>query len=748
MSKNLIIVESPAKARTIGRFVGKEYQVLASQGHVRDLPKSRLGVDTENDFQPKYTIIPSKRKVIRQLKEASKGASGVLLATDPDREGEAIAWHLVQVLGAQDKLRGRLVIHEITKKAVHQALQEPREIDERKVGAQQARRVMDRLVGYLVSPFLWTTLRYGLSAGRVQSVALRLIVEREQEIRDFKPQEYWTLAARLRTPRGEDFEAKLAKVEGRKPEIPDAVTAQRLLEEARKGSFQVKEVKTSRRRRKPPAPFITSTLQQEAFKQLRFSAKKTMSVAQQLYEGLPVEGDEPVGLITYMRTDSTRLSEDSVRAVRDLIQERFGERYVPERPRAFAQKQRTQDAHEAIRPTDVRRTPESLRGKLDKDQMALYQLIWNRFVACQMADQESDVTTVDVENGRLLFRATGTRPVFDGYTRVFREEGTTKEETGELPEIRPQETLELVRLEKKQHFTEPPPRYTEATLVKALEEKGIGRPSTYATILSTILTRDYVRRRKGQLHPTDLGETVVRLLTKTFPDVFNVGFTAQMEDALDRVERGEVDWTQVVREFYEPFRADLDRAEASKAALKDEIQSAGEGVCEKCGSPLVKKFGRNGPFLACPRYPECRFTKPLDPEEEPQPTEETCPTCGSVMMLRRGRYGRFLACARYPECKTTRPVPTGVACPRPNCGGQLVEKRSRRGRVFFGCDRYPDCDFALWDHPVALTCPECHHPFMVEKETKARGPHLYCPQCRFRMDRSLAGDEEVQEGAV
>ena len=754
MSKPLIIVESPAKARTIGRIVGKGYSVMASQGHVRDLPKSKLGVDLEDNFDPNYTVIPSKKKIIKLLKEEAKSASAVLLAPDPDREGEAIAWHLQEVLGGSGKSYHRLVFHEITAQAVKESLAHPRDLDMKKVGAQQARRIMDRLVGYMISPFLWTTIRYGLSAGRVQSVALRLIVEREDEIRAFVPKEYWSILAHLLTPRGDALVAKLHKIEGKSPEIGREGDAKALVDEAKAGSFRIEDVKTTRRKRKPPAPFITSTLQQEAFKQLRFSAKKTMSVAQQLYEGLPVDGGEQVGLITYMRTDSTRVSDEAIGSVRQLIEKRFGKPYLPGEPRVYRQKQRTQDAHEAVRPTDAGRSPEDLERSLNKDQMSLYRLIWNRFLACQMSDQESDVTSVDIQagnKGRLLFRATGTQLVFDGFTRVYREaedpDGAEEDGKQVIPEVKANEDLRLKRLEKKQHFTEPPPRYSEATLVKVLEEKGIGRPSTYATIVSTILTREYVRREKGRLHPTDLGETVLKLLLKTFSDVFDVGFTAQMEEELDQVEEGAAGWTGVVRDFYEPFRRDLDAAEKAKSDLKVQIQEESDQICEKCGNKLIKKFGRNGPFLACPGYPECRFTRPLNPDEEPQATSETCPTCGSVMMLRRGRYGRFLACSRYPECKTTRPVPTGVPCARPGCSGGLVEKRSRRGKIFYGCDRYPDCDFAVWDRPVARPCPACKSPFLVEKETKTHGPHLYCPECRHRTDRSDS-DEEVTERAV
>ncbi|MBU1702414.1 MAG: type I DNA topoisomerase [Candidatus Eisenbacteria bacterium] len=748
MAKSLIIVESPAKARTIGRMVGNKYTVLASLGHIRDLPKSKLGVDLENNFSPAYTVIAAKKKIIKELKDAAKAADAVFLAPDPDREGEAIAWHLAEVLGKSASSYQRLIFHEITKNAVKHSLEHPQEIDQTKVGAQQARRIMDRLVGYLISPFLWSTIRYGLSAGRVQSVALRIVVDREIEIRAFVPQEYWSITANLLTDKGGKLTTKLHKINGKKPEITNEEEAKNLVEEAKSGSFKVSELKTTRRRRKPYAPYITSTLQQEAYKQLRSSAKKTMMVAQQLYEGLSVDGGDPVGLITYMRTDSTRISDEALSNVRDLVQSQFGSPYLPKEARLYRQKQRTQDAHEAIRPTDVTRTPDSLAKVLSKDQLSLYRLIWNRFVASQMSDQESDVTTVDVANGRLLFRASGTHLVFDGFTRLYRDTEENKDEDSvDLPELLEGDPLKLKRLEKKQHFTEAPPRYTEATLVKALEEKGIGRPSTYATIVSTILARDYVNRDKGRLLPTDLGETVVKLLIKTFPDIFNIDFTAKMEGELDGIEQGDVEWGHVVKDFYEPFQKDLAKAEESKSHLKEEIQEESDQECEKCGVKMVKKFGRNGPFLACPNYPECRFTKPLSPDEEPQKTDFKCEKCGAAMMLRRGRYGRFLACEHYPECKTTRAVPTGVPCARPDCSGGLVEKRSHRGRIFFGCDRYPDCDFAVWDRPVPVECPACKNPFLVEKETKTHGPHLYCPQCRFRGDRSLA-DGIVKEGVL
>jgi DNA topoisomerase-1 len=734
MSRSVIIVESPAKARTISKFVGKNYKVVASMGHIRDLPKTKLGVDLERDFAPQYVTLRSKTKVLKELKDAAKGAKRLLLAPDPDREGEAIAWHLADYLGGDKVSIERLEFHEITKHAIQAALEHPRQIDHNLVDAQQARRVLDRLVGYLVSPFLWTTIRYGLSAGRVQSVALRMICDREDEVEAFTTQEYWTLDILLGTPRAEALRVRLVRVDGEKPVLASEAEVDAVVGELSHLPFAVTDVKTQPRRRNPSAPFITSTLQQEAYRRLHYPAKKTMGIAQELYEGLEVGDEGVVGLITYMRTDSTRVSGEAQAEARAWVTQTYGPQYVPDAPPIYPSRARAQDAHEAIRPTGVSRRPDEVRRFLTNDQAKLYTLIWNRFVASQMAPAVSEVTTVEVEAGRFQLRATGSRLLFDGFTRLYEErpdEDASQlgpdEEGGRLPEVAKGEALDYRHAEKEQHFTQPPPRFTEATLVKALEERGIGRPSTYATIVSTILTRDYVQRDKGRLHPTDLGRTVTRLLLSVFPDIFDVDFTARMEAELDKIETGEDLWVDVVRAFYDPFRKDLTDAEGRKGELKTGIQVESDQVCDLCGSKLVKKFGRNGPFLACPRYPECKFTKPLKEEEQPVPTGDICPNCGSPMVQRTGRFGRFVACQNYPTCKTTSSLRTGVACPREGCPGHLVEKRGRkRGRIFYACDQYPKCDYALWNRPVAQKCPACGFPLMVEKETKAKGFHLEC----------------------
>jgi DNA topoisomerase I len=736
MPRSVIIVESPAKARTISKFVGKDYKVVASMGHIRDLPKTKLGVDLEQNFAPQYVTLRSKTKVLKELKDSTKGAKKLLLAPDPDREGEAIAWHLAEYLGGSKLPIERLEFHEITKTAIQAALQHPRQIDHNLVDAQQARRVMDRLVGYLVSPFLWTTIRYGLSAGRVQSVALRMICDREDEVEAFRTQEYWTLDVLLGTPRAEELRLRLVRVDGEKPNLASEAEVDAVVEELGRAHFVVTDVRTQPRRRNSAAPFITSTLQQEAYRRLHFPAKKTMAIAQELYEGLEVGDEGVVGLITYMRTDSTRVSAEAQAEARAWVTQTFGPQYLPDAPPTYPSRARAQDAHEAIRPTSVPRRPDVIRKFLTNDQAKLYSLIWNRFVASQMAPAVSEVTTVEVEAGRFLLRATGSRPLFDGFTRLYEERPDEDagqlgpdEEGGRLPEVTKGDTMGYRHAEKEQHFTQPPPRYTEATLVKALEERGIGRPSTYATIVSTILTRDYVQRDKGRLHPTDLGRTVTRLLLGVFPDIFDVDFTAKMENELDRIETGEDAWVDVVRAFYDPFRKDLTIAEERKGELKTGIQVESDQACDICGSMLVKKFGRNGPFLACPRYPECKFTKPLREEEQPIPTGDSCPNCGSPMVQRMGRFGRFIACQNYPTCKTTSSLRTGVSCPREGCTGHLVEKRGRkRGRVFYACDQYPNCNYALWNKPVQQTCPGCGFPLMVEKETKAKGFHLECPQ--------------------
>ena len=786
MAKSLIIVESPAKARTIARFTGRGFDVVASNGHVRDLPKSKLGVDVENDFALQYVTIRSKSKVIKTLREKSKAAEKIFLAPDPDREGEAIAWHLMEVLGGDAQRYRRLVFHEITQGAIRQALDDPCEIDMCKVHAQQGRRVLDRLVGYQLSPVLWKTIRYGLSAGRVQSVALRMIVDREREIEAFVPVEYWTIAADTKTPAGEALRMALALWEGKKPEIPNEDAAQGVIARLRGRPLLVSAIKTRRRRRHPSPPFITSTLQQEAFRKLRMPTRRTMQIAQELYEGLGVGEEGSVGLITYMRTDSTRVAEEALDGVRQYIGDQIGGDYLPEKPNRYRSRKGAQEAHEAIRPTSAARTPQEMAKYLSRDQLRLYTLIWRRFVASQMRPQELDITTIEATSDAALFRTSGRVLVFDGFTRLYdagsdedrgrrakaagdastgngsgagnggeqdqnagAEENDESDGAGEgtLPAVQEGDELSVTRFQKKQHFTEPPPRYSEGTLIRVLEEQGIGRPSTYATIVGTILTRDYVQREKSRLHPTDLGMTVVDLLVAHFSDVMSIDFTAHMEEKLDRIEEGRDGWVSVVREFYAPFAKDLAAVAKKTAELKASLQVETGETCEKCGAALIRKFGRHGPFLACSNYPECRFTQPLHEDEKPQPTEHRCPTCDAPMLIRTGRFGRFLACERYPECKTTQPVPTGVSCPEEGCDGDLVQKRTRGGRVFYGCNRYPKCRHALWDFPVARACPACKHPLMLRKETKRDGAHLLCPACKNRVPEA-ADDEGSDERAA
>jgi DNA topoisomerase-1 len=699
LSKGLLIVESPAKAKTIEKFLGRRFTVAASMGHVRDLPRSQLGVDVEHGFQPRYITIRGKGEVVAELRERVRRSEQVLLATDPDREGEAISWHLCQVLGLPEDRPLRITFHEITREAVQRALAAPRPIDQQLVLAQQARRVLDRLVGYKLSPLLWKKVRGGLSAGRVQSVAVRLIVDREEERRAFQPEEYWTLEARL-TPAGKPlpFAARYwgaggERVELKRREQVDAVVAavSRPSGAGAYRPFRVQRVRRGERRRNPAPPFTTATLQQEAARKLGFGVARTMRIAQQLYEGLPVEGQH-VGLITYMRTDSVRVAEQAQQEAAAYVRERWGEAYA--QPRAGTVRAGAQDAHEAIRPTSVQRTPESLAGALGRDQLRLYRLIWERFLASQMAPAVLDTVTADIVAAGTdhVFRATGSTVRFAGFMTVYtegRDEPAPEDEQDErlLPELAEGQDLVVLGLEPEQHFTEPPPRYTEAMLVRALEEKGIGRPSTYAPIIETIQERGYVAKEERRLYPTELGTVVTDLLKRYFPSVVDVAFTAQMERELDRVESGERDWQDVVREFYDPFARMLERAEEEVGRVTLAEDTATDEVCELCGRPMVVRHGRFGPFLACSGYPECKHTRPI---------------------LQK----------------------VGVACPR--CGGDLVARRSRRGRTFYGCATYPACDFVVWDRPVGR-CPVCGG-LLVEKRGRRGGRWLACndPACGYR----------------
>ncbi len=770
-AKHLVIVESPAKARTIGKYLGPDYDVKASVGHVRDLPERELGVDVESGFEPKYVTIRGKGKVLRDLHRSAKTAERVLLATDPDREGEAIAFHVAEQLGYDpDKGNGRfgrIRFHEITRDAVRTALEHPESLDMRKVEAQQARRILDRLVGYQVSPLLWKPIRRGLSAGRVQTVALRLIAEREDEIRAFEPREYWSITARLNA-QDQDFEASLHQIDGKKFTLGNEEAAKAVLDAVAGVPFVVSKVKRRERKKNPPPPFTTSTLQQEAAKRLNFNARTTMRVAQRLYEGVELDGGA-AGLITYMRTDSTRVSGQAAGVARSHLQDRFGARYVPGRPRLWSGRQQkgAQEAHEAIRPTDPTRTPDQVKRHLDRDGQALYELIWLRFMAGQMKAAVYDTTTIDFDlqgsNGtKYLFRATGSVMKFDGFTRLYREareEGDhrTLDDLEPLPSLEADQSAELRALEPEQHFTQPPPRYTEASLVKELEKQGIGRPSTYAQIISTIRDRKYVAMDRKRFTTTPLGETVAKVLIRIFPDLFDVGFTSEMEEELDRIEDGELEWRVVLAEFYGPFLQQLEHGEEHSEGIIRSLMELEDEECPECGSHLAVRWNRYGRFVGCTGYPDCTYTRSLDNEGRPEPEEtgEECPECGGMLLKRTGRYGPFIGCENHPRCKFTKPftIP-GLTCPK--CGeGEIAEKRTRKGKPFWGCTGYPDCDWSVWDEPVPVECPTCGEaPFLLRKSTKKRGEFYKCLECKAEMSPenveaeagvSLSSDDAPEE---
>ncbi len=834
MAKNLVIVESPAKAKTINKYLGSDYLVMASIGHIKDLPSKGLGVDVEHDFEPTYEVIPdtkkrNNRKIVSDLKKAAKEAEAIFLAADPDREGEAICQHLAEEIVPKrpKKPTFRVMFNEITKRAVQDAFKEPKQIDANLVDAQQARRVLDRLVGYKVSPLLCRTVGGRLSAGRVQSVALRMVVEREREIEKFVKTEYWTVTANLAAKLPPAFDARLWRIgeqtvktggfdqDIKKNEIliANEEQASGIVAEAKEQSYVVSEVTKKERKRNPVPPFITSKLQQEAARKLGFGVKKTMMLAQKLYEGVEIGAEGAVGLITYMRTDSTRVSEAALNEVRDFISTQYGANYLPEKAVHYRSKKDAQDAHEAIRPTDVARTPDAVARFLNKEELKLYRLIWQRFVASQMTAAIFDQTTIDIAAGRFTFRATGSVQKFDGFLKVYQEGRDEKSEEDEeaerkLPLVEKGEALKLNTINPEQHFTEPPPRFTEATLVKILEEKGIGRPSTYAAIMTTILDREYVEKHEGRFHPTALGTTVNDLLVASFNDLFNETYTARMEGALDEIEEGKLKWTTALHEFYGKFAEDLKNAESAMRAAKQQAIPTDE-ICENCGSPMVIKFGRFGQFLACTNYPECRTTrevaKPASAESSEAGTAsasskteagvaagadgseeaEECDLCGKPMALKRGRFGQFLGCTGYPECRNIRkiarsgvvapaPVPldeicpidgahlvrrhgrfgefvscsnypkctyiqretTGVACPRPGCKGEIVVKKTKRGKAFYGCSEYPKCDVVYWDKPVIKPCPKCNAPFLLEKTTKKDGTVLTCAKedCDYKSE--------------
>ena len=795
MAKALVIVESPAKAKTINKYLGKQFIVKASLGHIKDLPKKDLSVNVDDGFEPTYEVIEGKKKLIGELKQAAKKVEEIYLAADPDREGEAICFHLQEEL--REKKAGpkffRVMFNEITKKAVEKAFEHPTQVNTHLVDAQQARRVLDRLVGYKISPLLWDKVRRGLSAGRVQTVALRLIVEREREIRAFQKKEYWTLDVDLAAKKPPVLTARLIKANDETPEVGDQAASDAIVAELEGAGYVVKSVTTREKKRNPVAPFITSTLQQESSRKLRFSVKHTMMLAQHLYEGVEIGKEGAVGLITYMRTDSTRISDDAVRDVRDFIAERYGKEYLPESPNVYKSKKAAQDAHEAIRPTSMAFTPEVVEKYLKPDEMKVYRLIWNRFVACQMAPAIFDQTTIDVsargKNGvDYTFRATGSVEKFAGFLKQYKEGKDQKDEEDEeldhrLPLVTEGEQLKFKALKPEQPFTEPPPRYNEATLVKRLEGDGVGRPSTYASILSTIQEREYVKKEGGRFTPTELGMIVVDLLLESFDDIFDVSYTARMEEELDDIEEGKLDWRKAMGEFYVRFDKDIKHAEEHMTDIKRMEEPTGE-MCDKCGKPLVMKWGKHGKFIACTGYPDCTYTRQPEPENVDlgeQGEEEYCQNCGRPMVLKKGRFGTFLACSGYPDCKTTKQIggqqkkadqPLDEKCP--NCGnhlvvkfgrfgeftacsnypkckfvkqklvgmkcpecneGDIIERRSKKGKTFYPCNRWPKCEFSTWGKPIATKCPKCGSPYMVEKWLKA-GPVWQCPnaECKHKVD--------------
>ena len=810
MAKSLVVVESPAKAKTINKYLGRDYRVVASMGHIRDLPKSKLGVDVDDDFAEEYVSLESRKKVIKELKDAAKDVTNIYVATDPDREGEAIGWHLIQELKGKKRKFHRLTFNEITKKAVQEALNHPRAIDDKMVAAQRARRVLDRLVGYKISPLLWDKVRRGLSAGRVQSVALKLICDREREIERFVPDEYWHVFARLAGPQPPEFEAKLLRKEGEPIKVGNEEQSKAVLAGLERAEWTVSSIVTKERKRNAAPPFITSKLQQTA----RFPVKKTMMLAQQLYEGgIEIPGLTG-GLITYMRTDSVRVADEAVVAVRQYIAGAFGDDYLPDTPNVYKTKADAQDAHEAIRPTSLQHDPETVRSFLTQDQYSLYRLIWNRFVGSQMPPATFDETTVDVTAGAYLFRVKGTVPKFAGWMATYGlTPGETEEKeassapaagdagddddalSGVLPPLSAGDRLELKALRPEQKFTQPPPRFSEATLVKELEENGIGRPSTYASIIGVLQDREYVNKIEGRFKPSALGLMILDLLAKSFDDIIDVEYTRSLEEDLDKIEQGKTDYVRTLTGFYKKFKKDLARAGKEMIDLKKGIE-IGEN-CDKCGMPMLKRVGKFGPFIACSGYPECTNTREVETQEpEPEGGEEEiepCENCGKPMAVKRGRFGPFLACSGYPECKTTRKLiankqggltaakrdqvldelcprcsanlvvkqgrfgeftactkypeckyvkhkSVGVVCPKDgDKGGEVVERKSKRGKLFFGCSNYPDCDFVLWNRPIVETCPKCAAPYLVEKMTKKHGRQILCnnEECDYARSEEL-----------
>ncbi|NBX75777.1 MAG: type I DNA topoisomerase [Proteobacteria bacterium] len=747
-AKGLVIVESPAKAKTLKKYLGRNFDVKASVGHILDLPKSSLGVDLDHDFTPTYELIKGKTKVVEELKKAALNANKIYLAADPDREGEAIAWHIVEVLKLPEDQAHRVLFHEITKPAVLKAIENPVAMSRERYESQQARRVLDRLVGYKISPLLWTKVRRGLSAGRVQSVAVRMIVEREKEVLAFQPKAYWTIESLLEAD-GKNFPARLIKVADKKIERTDIDSeewAKEIVQDSASAQWKITGVTQKQRRRNPDPPFITSTLQQEASKRLYFSAKKTMTLAQQLYEGVELGDLGAQGLITYMRTDSTRLSDEAIKNAREIIQRILGDEYLPKTPLEYRNKKNAQDAHEAVRPTSVEFTPEIVKPYLDVDQYRLYELIWKRYLASQMEQAVFDQTSVDIEatakNGKVYgYRANGSILRFDGFLVMWQSDEKSPEETDSvnLPDLTEKTRLAKKGVKDEKHFTQPPPRYSESSLIKELEEKGIGRPSTYASILSTIQDRKYVEKKENRFYPTELGNIVTELLIQSFAEILDVKFTANLEDQLDQIEEGKLNWIKTLKDFYTPFEKELATASEKMRNIKRE-ETVTELKCPKCEKPVILKWGKNGKFAACQGYPDCRFTSEYTLDDdgkvklvEQQVTDEKCPACSAPMAIKTGRFGKFLACSSYPTCKTTKAITTGIECPE--CKkGELSEKRTRFGKVFYSCTQYPNCKYAMWDKPIkGRACPECQHPFLAEHYTKKEGASIRCPnkECGF-----------------
>lgn len=740
--KHLVVVESPAKAKTIERILGPDYKVMASMGHLRDLPKRTMGVDIENGFTPEYVNSTDRANVIKDLQKAANQCCDILLATDPDREGEAISWHLSKLLDVNPEDKVRIAFHEITPPAIREAIKDPEPIDLDRVDAQQARRVLDRLVGYKLSPWLWRQVYRGLSAGRVQSVATRLICEREEEIRAFVPVEYWSIEAMYKTEKNESFKAKLTQIDGKDAELHDGEETDAAVKGIEGKEAEVTAVTKSRKQRKTKPPYTTSTMQQDAVNKLNFSSKKTMMLAQNLYEGVEIPGHGHVGLITYMRTDSTRISDEMIKQVRPYISETYGEDYLPAKPNVFSKSKEAQDAHEAIRPTSLSFPPSALTGILSRDQLRLYTLIWNRFIASQMAPQIQQSTSATLQCGIYTLKATGVHVLFDGFTIMQPSKKKDSEESDFLPPLKKGDIVKNTKVNGEQHFTAPPPRYTEASLIKTLEEKGIGRPSTYAPILDTIQKRRYVTKENKQFVPTEVGFKVTELLKKYFEGIINVDFTANLENWLDKIAEGKATYKKVMTDFYKVFAAELESANVEAEKDKKENQEVSDVTCEKCGAKMIVKMGRYGKYLACPNYPNCKNIKPYSLAEGPEEVSDVkCDACGTLMVYRTGPYGRYLKC---PSCGANKAIviDTGIVCPKCH-EGHMVQRRSHRGRIFYGCSRYPKCDMALWNEPINQFCETCG-AIMTKKTYKTGKELISCsnPDCPTHPKRKTRAKKE------